>query len=505
MNKFYITTPIYYVNDKPHIGHAYTSLAADVLARFYRLKGADVFFLTGTDEHGQKVERAAQNNNMKPQDFTDKVSTNFRDLLGVMNFSPDDFIRTTEARHKKACQYLWQRLVDGGHIYKGSYEGFYAVRDEAYYQEEELTKNKDGQYIAPSGAEAIWVKEESYFFRLSQFQEQLLAYYHQHPTFIAPKIRANEVISFVKGGLRDISISRTNFSWGVAVPCDDAHVMYVWIDALTNYLTAVGYPDGKDFTRWWPADIHLVGKDIVRFHAVYWPAMLMALGLPLPSCVFAHGWWTNEGQKISKSLGNVIDPLDLVARFGRDQTRYFLLRQVPFGEDGDFSAAMMLKRCNHDLANDLGNLAQRTLSFLQKHLAGRFPAKGQVGPEGLALLALSKNLLPEVEEQLGKVAFHRALEKIWAVVGAANRFIDKSAPWTLAKTDKAAMESTLWVIIMVLKDVGIMLQCFMPTAAEQLLTQLGVVQKDIEAVGRDYQPKAPLPVPTAIFPRLNEE
>ncbi|MDI9314103.1 MAG: methionine--tRNA ligase [Hydrotalea sp.] len=507
MTKYYITTPIYYVNDKPHIGHAYTSLAADVLARFHRLKGDDVFFLTGTDEHGQKVEKAAKDKNISPQELTDQVSQNFRDLIITMNDSPDDFIRTTEARHKATCQILWEKLAAAGFIYKGNYEGFYAVRDEAYYQESELTKNADGKYIAPSGAEAVWVQEESYFFKLSMFQEKLLAHYESHPDFIAPKIRANEVISFVRGGLKDLSISRKNFSWGVPVPGDSNHVMYVWLDALTNYLTAIGFGEDNDkaqekFKKFWPCDLHLVGKDIIRFHAVYWPAMLMAAGLALPQKIFAHGWWMNNGQKMSKSIGNVIDPNYLVEKFGCDQTRYFLLRQVSFGEDGDFSEDMMRDRCNHDLANDLGNLAQRTLSFVAKHLSGTAPKKSAITPDGEQLLAMAKNILPEVEKHLANLAFHRALESIWAVIGEANRYIDKAAPWTLAKTDKAAMEAVLWVVLMALKDIAILLQCFLPASAEKLLAQLAVDEKTFSNLGKDYAPTKQLPTPAGIFPRI---
>ncbi len=504
MTKFYLTTPIYYVNDKPHIGHAYTSLAADVVARYHRLKGDDVFFLTGTDEHGQKVERAAAAKGIEPQVFTDQVSQNFRDLLVAMNYSPNNFIRTTEDRHKKCCQLLWRQLEKAGFIYKGYYEGYYAIRDEAYYQESELTKTQDGKYIAASGAEAVWVKEESYFFKLSAFQEKLLDHYERHPEFIAPKIRANEVISFVRGGLKDLSISRKNFSWGVAVPDDAAHVMYVWIDALTNYLTAIGYgTDDAQCNKFWPCDLHLVGKDILRFHAVYWPAMLMAAGLAMPKKIFAHGWWMNDGQKMSKSLGNVIDPNDLIKKFGCDQTRYFLLRQVPFGDDGDFSETMMKDRCNHDLANDLGNLAQRTLSLVQKHLGGNFPQKNNPpSDEAKKLLDLTKNLLPTVEKHLDNLAFHRALESIWAVIGEANRFIDKAAPWSLAKTDKAAMEDVLWLLLTILKDVAIILQCFMPDTMKKLLQQLGVDDTTIKSWGKEYVSQKTLPAPTAIFPRL---
>ena len=329
---YYVTTPIYYVNDLPHIGHAYTTLACDVLARFMRLDGYDVKFLTGTDEHGQKVEKSALDDGMEPQAFTDKVSQNFRELSGALNFSNEDFIRTTEARHVRSCQALWDVLMEAGEIYLGSYAGWYAVRDEAFYTEAELTETPDGKKIAASGAEVGWVEEPSYFFRLSAWQDRLLEFYEKNPDFIVPETRRNEVISFVRGGLKDLSVSRTTFKWGIPVPGDDAHIMYVWLDALTNYITAVGFPDveSEEYTKYWPANVHMVGKDILRFHAVYWPAFLMGAGLDPPKRVYAHGWWTNEGQKISKSLGNVIDPHALVARYGLDQVRYFLLREVPF-------------------------------------------------------------------------------------------------------------------------------------------------------------------------------
>jgi methionyl-tRNA synthetase len=337
-DRFYVTTPIYYVNGAPHIGHAYTSLAADVMARWKRLEGLDVFFLTGTDEHGQKVEKAALDAGLDPQSFTDGVAGQFRAMGEALGISNDDFIRTTEPRHKLACAALWSRLVESGDIYLGHYEGWYAVRDEAFYGEDELITNAHGIRIAPTGAPVEWVREPSYFFRLSAWQDRLLAFYEANPDFIGPGARRNEVVSFVRGGLMDLSVSRTSFRWGVEVPGDPAHVMYVWLDALTNYLTATGYPD-PDAPRagFWPADLHMVGKDIIRFHAVYWPAFLMAAGLPVPRRVCANGWWTVEGEKMSKSIGNVIEPSALIEQFGRDAVRFFLLREMPFGNDGDFS------------------------------------------------------------------------------------------------------------------------------------------------------------------------
>ena len=361
--RYYVTTPIYYVNDAPHIGHAYTTLACDVLARFKRLDGFDVKFLTGTDEHGQKVAKSAAAKDMDPREFTDMVSRKFRDLAQFMNCENFDFIRTTEARHKKASQAIWKRLVERDEIYLGSYAGWYAVRDEAFYTEDELTDGPDGKKTAPSGAEVEWVEEPSYFFKLSEWGDRLLEHYQDHQDFVLPNTRLNEVKSFVSGGLQDLSVSRTTFKWGVPVPGDDEHIMYVWLDALTNYITGVGFPETEkgDYATYWPADLHMVGKDILRFHAVYWPAFLMAAGLEPPKRVFAHGWWTNEGRKISKSLGNIIDPIHLVEKYGLDPVRYFLLREVPFGNDGDFSHAAMVTRMNSELANDYGNLAQRVL------------------------------------------------------------------------------------------------------------------------------------------------
>ena len=440
---YYITTPIYYVNDVPHIGHAYTTLACDVLARFMRLDGRDVKFLTGTDEHGQKVEKSAQAAGVDPQAFTDRVSQNFRNLSPALNFSNDDFIRTTEQRHKVACQALWKKLLENGEIYLGSYSGWYAVRDEAFYTESELTKQPDGTRIATaSGAEVEWVEEPSYFFRLSAWQDRLLEFYNANPDFILPETRRNEVISFVKGGLKDLSISRTTFSWGVAVPDDPEHIMYVWLDALTNYMTAAGYPDveSESYSNYWPADLHMVGKDILRFHAVYWPAFLMAAGLPTPKRVFAHGWWTNEGQKISKSLGNVIDPLQLVETYGLDQVRYFLLREVPFGNDGDLSKRAIISRMNGDLANDFGNLAQRVLSMIAKNCANAMPQPGAFQPADEALLTLSDALPDRLRQEYGVQAFHKALEATWDVIAAANRYVDDQAPWALKKTDPERME-----------------------------------------------------------------
>ncbi|MBB4284739.1 methionine--tRNA ligase [Roseospira goensis] len=508
---FYITTPIYYVNDSPHIGHAYTTLACDVMARFKRLDGFDVKFLTGTDEHGQKVEKSAQARGMDPQAFTDMVSGNFRDLAKALNFSNDDFIRTTEARHARACQALWQELVARDEIYLGSYAGWYAVRDEAFYGEDELTVGPDGVRRAPSGAEVDWVEEPSYFFRLSKWAEPLLDLYARRPDFVAPESRRNEVMSFVRGGLNDLSVSRTTFQWGVPVPGDDAHIMYVWLDALTNYITAVGYPETEtgEYATHWPADLHMVGKDILRFHAVYWPAFLMAAGLEPPKRVFAHGWWTNEGQKISKSLGNVIDPYDLVDRYGLDPVRYFLLREVPFGNDGDFSHRAMVGRMNGDLANDLGNLAQRVLSMIAKNCGGSVPTPGPLTEDDTVLLAQAYGLLPQVRAAVDRQAFHEALEAVWVVVRAANAYVDRQAPWALRKTDPGRMATVLYVLAETIRHVAILVQPVVPDSAARMLDQLGVAAdaRGFEALGEGgaLTPGSPLPKPQGVFPRYVED
>jgi len=506
---YYITTPIYYVNDVPHIGHAYTTLACDVLARFKRLDGHDVKFLTGTDEHGQKNEKAALAAGVDPQAFVDKVSQNFRNLAEAMNYSNDDFIRTTEARHKIACQALWRRLQDNGQIYLGSYSGWYAVRDEAYYGEEELTDGPDGKKVAPSGAECEWVEEPSYFFKLSEWQDRLLKFYHDNPDFILPDTRRNEMISFVKSGLRDLSISRTTFKWGVAVPDDPDHVMYVWIDALTNYITAAGYPDveSADFTTYWPADLHMVGKDILRFHTVYWPAFLMGADIAPPKRVFGHGWLLNRGEKMSKSLGNVVRAEDLVARYGLDPVRYYLLREVPFGADGYISHETMVGRINSDLANDLGNLAQRVLSMIAKNCGGQVPAPGPLAPADEALLGQARGLIRRLRADYDLQAFHKALEAIWELVSAANRYVDEQAPWVLRKSDPARMQAVLYVLAETIRHLAIMSQPVMPDSMDRMLDQLAVPanKRAFAALDEQLVPGTPLPKPEGVFPRFVEE
>ena len=505
---YFITTPIYYVNDKPHIGHAYTTLACDVVARFMRLDGREVFFLTGTDEHGQKVEQSAAKAGKTPQAFVDEVSQNFRALADAMGFSHDMFIRTTGAAHKAAVQALWERLQAEGHIYLGAYEGWYSVRDEAYYTESELVDGK-----APTGAEVVWVvKEPSYFFRLSAWQEPLLKFYAEHPEFIAPESRRNEVVSFVKGGLKDLSISRTTFKWGVPVPGDPDHVMYVWLDALTNYISALGYPDttaGSPYGKFWPADLHVVGKDILRFHTVYWPAFLLAAGLAPPKRVYAHGWWTKDKQKISKSIGNVIDPLQLVEQFGLDATRYFLMSEVPFGNDGDFSNDAFVRRVNNQLANELGNLFQRSLAFIAKNCEGEVPTTGPLTPADEALLASARGLLGVVRPLVGEQqALHRYAEALNAVVNEGNKYFDEQAPWNLRKTDPDRMATVLYVTIEALRSVALLYQPLIPTSAAKLLDLLAVPpeKRAFAHVGADaaLQSGTPLPKPEGVFPRVED-
>ena len=502
--RYFVTTPIYYANGAPHIGHAYTSVAADVLARWKRLDGYDVFFLMGTDEHGQKVEKAAHDAGVAPQAFVDGMSAQFEAMSALMNLTNDDFIRTTELRHKAACQEIWRRLRESGDIYLGQYEGWYAVRDEAFYDEGELRVLSDGARIAPSGAPVEWVREPSYFFRLSAWQDRLLALYESEPDFVSPASRRSEVTSFVRSGLRDLSVSRTSFSWGVPVPDDPSHVMYVWLDALTNYLSATGFPD-TDAAReaFWPPDVHVVGKDIIRFHAVYWPAFLMAAGLPVPKRVFSHGWWTAAGEKMSKSLGNAVDAVRLVRTFGLDPVRYFMLREVPFGNDGDYSDAALIRRMNVELANDLGNLAQRTLSQVNKNCGGALPALSTPTAEDAALLQAADALPGLMRDRLDRLAFGDALEDVWRVIRSANAYIDHQAPWALRKTDMDRMGVVLAVLARVIRIVATVLQPFMPGSMARMLDQLAVpdTARTLDGLQLEVPAGTVLPAPQGVFPR----
>lgn len=516
-SNFYVTSPIYYVNDVPHIGHAYTSIACDVIARFKRLQGNEVFFLTGTDEHGQKVEKSAVARGKNPQQFCDEVSGKFRELAQILNLSNDDFIRTTEERHKKCAQEFWRRLEKNGWIYKGTYEGWYAVRDEAFYAEDELINGK-----APSGAEVVWQKEESYFFKLSAFQEKLLMLYEAAPDFIRPQSRFNEVVSFVKGGLKDLSISRTSFSWGISVPdCSEQHVMYVWLDALTNYLSALGFPNENSelYQKFWcntsESPVHIVGKDILRFHAVYWPAFLMAADLNLPHSIFAHGWWTNDGQKISKSVGNVIDPLkelEWLESFGCsrevaiDYFKYFLLREVPFGNDGDYSRQNFLTRINAELANNIGNLAQRSLSMIFKNNAGEI-VDFKTYDDSSALLKSAYDLKDVVLEKMSGFSFDGAIFEILSHASKCNEFINFKAPWNLKKEGKTEeMNLVLSIIAENLRVIAIIFQSFTPNLAAKILDVLNISEsfRTFDFIDSKHSLKLGHKInePKPIFPRL---
>ncbi len=508
-SKFYITTAISYVNGAPHLGHAYEAISTDVIARFKRLDGYDVHFLTGTDEHGQKVEKTAQAEGKETRAFCDEIAAHFRRMTEELNISNDEFIRTTEKRHYVSSQAIWQKLQDAGDIYLDSYAGWYSVRDEAFFGENELTDGEGAIKLAPSGAEVEWVEEPSYFFRLSAYQDKLIEHYGANPGFIRPPHRRNEVMNFVKQGLNDLSVSRTTFDWGVPVPGDPDHIMYVWLDALTNYITAMGYPDVESdkYRRYWPADVHIVGKDIVRFHALYWPAFLMSAGIELPKCVFGHGFLTIEGEKMSKSLGNVVTPTAIKEEFGLDGMRYFLMREVPYGGDGSMSRDSIVQRINSDLANDLGNLSQRVLSMIGKNCGGRVPKPGPLTDDDKALQGAAQALLAIVRADMDDFAIHRMLENIWRVVGDANRYVDAQAPWALRKTDPDRMATVLYVLADVIRQLAIFVQPVVPESAGNMLDQLAVDSgaRDFAALDTRLTPDTLLPPPTPVFPRIVED
>src|SRR3954466_4984003 len=508
---FYITTAISYPNGRPHIGHAYEAIATDAIARFQRLRGRDVFFLTGTDEHGLKMAQAAREKGVPPALFAEEMSSTFKVMDDALNISYDRFIRTTEPAHHKASQAIWQAMADKGDIYLGRYEGWYSVRDEAYYDEKELIPGEGGEKLSPQGTSVEWTVEESWFFRLSAYQDRLLEHYRARPDFIRPEARRNEVLRFVEGGLADLSISRTSFDWGVKVPGSERHVMYVWLDALTNYLTGVGYPDtdSEAYRKFWPADIHVIGKDVVRFHAVYWPAFLMSAGVELPRQVFGHGHVLLRGEKMSKSAGNVVDPQGLADAFGVDALRYFLMRDVTFGQDGSYSPEAIVTRVNADLANSFGNLAQRTLSFIAKNLEGRLPGEGKGDQADVELLAAVRAACVEdLPGHFERLELSQGIEAWLRAVFACNQYIDAQAPWTLRKTDPERMEAVLATLYRAIADLGIASQPVVPGAAARLLDQMGVEARDYAAL-RDDRRYARLAAsgftlapPTPIVPRI---
>ena len=507
---YYITTAIAYPNGPPHIGHAYEAIATDAIARFMRLDGRDVFFLTGTDEHGIKMLQTAAKENLTPRQLVERNVPRFQAMVKKFNCSNDDFIRTTEARHYRSSEAIWERMEAAGDIYLDKYSGWYSVRDEAYYDESEIRLDANGQRLGPNGTPVEWVEEESYFFKLSKYADKLLELYRRIPDFVLPKERLNEVASFVRGGLQDLSLSRSTFDWGIKVPGSPKHIMYVWVDALTNYITAVGFPDTESakFKRYWPADLHVIGKDIVRFHAVYWPAFLMSAGVDVPRRIFSHGFLFNRGEKMSKSVGNVIDPFALAEAYGVDQLRYFLLREVPFGQDGNYSHEAIVARINADLANDLGNLAQRSLSMMARGLGGVLPKPASLQPGDQAMLVAADALIGKAREAMATQQLHQVLNTVWAVVADANRYFAGAAPWALAKTDPARQGTVLYVTAEVLRQVGILVLPFMPASAGKLLGLLAIPQHErrFAYLGGDHRIAvgANLPSPVAVFPRYVE-
>ncbi|CAJ1497319.1 methionine--tRNA ligase [[Mycobacterium] burgundiense] len=507
---YYVTTAITYPNGAPHVGHAYEYIATDAIARFKRLDGFDVRYLTGTDEHGLKMAQTAEAEGVPTAAFARRNSDVFERLQEKLNITFDRFIRTTDADHIEASKALWMRLADAGDIYLDTYAGWYSVRDEAYFAESETTVTAEGNRVATdTGAPVTWTEEQSYFFRLSAYTDRLLAHYEAHPEFIGPDSRRNEVISFVSRGLNDFSISRTSFDWGVPVPDHPDHVMYVWVDALTNYLTGVNFPDteSETFRRYWPADLHMIGKDIIRFHTVYWPAFLMSAGIELPRRVFAHGFVLNRGEKMSKSVGNVVDPENLIEAFGVDQVRYFFLREVPFGQDGSYSDEAIINRINTDLANELGNLAQRSLSMVAKNLDGVVPQPGLLTAADEALLAQADALLDTARRHFDDQAMHLALEAIWLMLGAANRYFSAQEPWVLRKSEQSADQerfgTVLYTTMEAVRIAALLVQPVMPTSAGKLLDLLGQPSdnRDFAAIGTRLKPGATLPTPTGVFPR----
>jgi methionyl-tRNA synthetase len=489
---FYVTTAISYPNGPPHIGHAYEAIAADAIARFQRQQGRDVRFQTGTDEHGLKMAQAARAEGVEPRAFADKMSLLFQNMCDTLNVSYDRFIRTSQADHYRASQAIWKAMEERGDLYLDRYEGWYSVRDEAYYEEDELTVTDGGTKLSPHGTPVEWTVEESWFFRLSKYQQPLLDLYASNPDFIQPESRRNEVMRFVEGGLKDLSISRTSFDWGVPVPDSEGHVMYVWLDALTNYITGLGYPDDTElWRRYWPANVHLIGKDVVRFHAVYWPAFLMSAGIELPKQVYGHGFLLVRGEKMSKSVGNVVDPMVLADRFGVDALRYFLLREVSFGQDGSYSAEAIVNRANAELANSFGNLAQRTLSMIVKNLGGVLPAPGGTS-EDIELLDLVNCAAgEEVPAAFDRLAFSVGIEAWLRAVFACNAYIDAQAPWALRKTDPERMAAVLGTLVVAVRELTRVIAPIIPESADKLLSLIDAGEGG-----------TPIPQPTPLFPRL---
>jgi methionyl-tRNA synthetase len=508
---FTITTAISYPNAEPHIGHAYEAIATDALARFKRLDGHPVFFLTGVDEHGLKMKQTAAQQGVTPVELANRNTAKFKEMLAAFDVSYDDFIRTTEPRHHESVAEIWRRMEKAGDIYLAGYRGWYSVRDEAFYAEGETVLGANGIRLGPQGTPVEWTEEQTYFFRLSKYEKKLLKHYEENPDFILPPERRNEIVSFVKGGLQDLSISRTTLDWGIPVPGAPQHVIYVWVDALTNYITAAGFPKirSKTWKERWPAQLHVIGKDITRFHAVYWPAFLMSAKLPLPERIFGHGFLYNKGEKMSKSVGNVVAPIEMADTYGADQVRYFFLREVPFGQDGSFNREAIVNRINADLANDLGNLAQRSLSMIAKSCGERLPEPGALNGADEALLEASSALLPICRQAMDRQAINKAIEAIWHVVADANRYFAAQEPWALKKTDPARMGTVLYVTAEVVRRIAILSQPYVPSSAAKLLDQLGAKHEDrsfaaLSKAGA-LRPGTVIAPPQPVFPRHVED
>ena len=482
MNKnFYITTPIYYPSGKPHMGHAYSSIVADIFARFKRLDGYKVLFLTGTDEHGQKIQKEALKNNKKPKEFCDEISQTFRSLTKTLHLTNDDFIRTTESRHLNSVNEIWSRLIDSGDIYLDKYSGWYSVSDEAYYDEDEIL-DKGGKKISKSSGSLVeWVEEESYFFKLSAFQKRLLEFYEKNKDFILPKARRNEVISFVEKGLKDLSISRTSFTWGIPVPENKKHVIYVWLDALTNYLSALNFPntDDEKFKSFWPADVHIIGKDILRFHAIYWPAFLLAAKIPLPKRVFGHGWILSDDKKMSKSIGNILDPIEIIKNYGIDQLRYYLIKEVSLGNDGSISMENLKNCINNDLANNYGNLCQRVFSFLKKNCNNKIPKKNNINGDDIKLINNVKNNIPKLIDLINNQNLNEYIKIVVNFSFDANKYFNDSEPWSLKKKDPERMNAILFTIVEQIKNISILLNPIIPISTKKVLNTINVSDEDI--------------------------
>jgi len=472
---YYITTPIYYPSAKPHMGHAYSSIVADVFARFKRLDGYKVFFLTGTDEHGQKIEKAAKKNKKNPKDFCDEISKTFKDLTKILNLTNDDFIRTTEKRHSEAVMNLWNKLHKNGDIYLSKYKGWYSVSDEAYYNEDEVI-DRDGKKVSIlSNSIVEWVEEESFFFKLSKWQNKLLEFYNRNPNFILPETRKNEVISFVKSGLKDLSISRKSFSWGIKVPNDKKHVIYVWLDALTNYISALNYPDTQSslFKNFWPADLHLIGKDILRFHAIYWPAFLLAAEIEPPNRVFGHGWILSDKEKMSKSKGNILDPLEMIKIYGLDQLRYYLVKEVSFGNDGNISNENIENCINSDLANNYGNFCQRTFSFVEKNCKGIVPSDVKFNSDDLKILNSISNNINKIRSLIDDQQLNEYVKFIIDKSSDANKYFNDESPWS-KKGDKKRLDTIVYVSLEVIRKISILLLPIIPYSANKVLASLNL-------------------------------